>query len=179
MMPWGLVMMEVIRLRSFPAIPRWVRSRRPACLSNRRNTTRSPALLGMVDTRTSISRPPTRMEIRPSWGTRFSAMSSLAITLIRDTSNGASSRFGCTTSRSTPSTRNRTTRRFSKVSIWISDALILTASVSSALIKRMIGASSSCSIRSSVSGTESARLARSSSSPSPSTICMASLELFS
>ena len=63
---------------------------------------------------------------------------------------------GLSTSRSTPSMRKRTTRRFSYGSIWMSDAPSLTASVSSALISRMIGASSSLSSRSSGSGNSSA-----------------------
>ena len=41
----------------------------------------------------------------------------LAITLIRETNNGASCRFGVMISFSSPSTRKRTTKRFSKVSI--------------------------------------------------------------
>ena len=88
-------------------------SRSPASLSRRRSTTRSPLDEGMVDTRMSTSRPATRSEMRPSWGTRFSAMSSRAMTLMRETSSGASARLGCTTSRRTPSTRKRTTSRFS------------------------------------------------------------------
>ncbi len=75
-------------------------------LSSRRITTRSPYWDGMVDTRTSIALRPMRREIRPSWGRRFSAMSSFDITLIRDTSSGASLRAGCSTGRSTPSTRS-------------------------------------------------------------------------
>ena len=51
-------------------------------------------------------------------------------------------------SRSTPSTRKRTTRRFSNGSTWMSEAFSLTACVSTALISRMIGASSSLSSRS-------------------------------
>src|SRR5690606_35863166 len=80
---------------------------------------------------------------------RFSAMSSLAMTLIRDTITGASARGGSSTSRSTPSTRRRIDRRFSKGSIWISEAFSLTASDSRALIRRMMGASSWDSSRSS------------------------------
>ena len=95
---------------------------RPACLSSRRITTRSPLLAGKVETRTSTSRPPMRSPMRPSWGMRFSAMSSRAITLMRETSSGASCRLGRTTSRMTPSTRKRTTKSFSKVSTWMSEA---------------------------------------------------------
>jgi hypothetical protein len=77
-----------------------------------------------------------------------------AITLMRDTTSGASARCGASTSRSTPSMRKRTTRRFSNGSMWMSEAFSFTASVSSALISRMIGASSSLSSRSSGSGSE-------------------------
>ena len=49
-------------------------------------------------------------ETRPSCGSRFSAMSSRAITLMRLTSSGASARRGSSISRSTPSMRKRTTR---------------------------------------------------------------------
>ena len=55
---------------------------RPACLSSRRSTTRSPWPEGIVETRTSTARPAMRNEMRPSCGRRFSAMSSFDITLI-------------------------------------------------------------------------------------------------
>ena len=106
-------MAESKLLRSALAIASWRTFKRPACLSNKRITMRSPWLDGMVETRTSTSRPPMRKAIRPSCGTRFSAISSLAMTLMREINSGAKARFGCTTSRKTPSTRKRTTRRFS------------------------------------------------------------------
>ena len=74
------------------------------------------------------------------------------MTLMRDTTSGATARLVCSTSRSTPSTRKRTTSRFSNGSMWMSEAFSLTAWVSSALISRMIGASSSLSSRSDCSG---------------------------
>ena len=80
----------------------------PACLSSRRSTTRSPCPDGIVETRTSTARPAMRSEMRPSCGRRFSAMSSFAMTLMRDTTIGATARFDCSTSRSTPSMRKRT-----------------------------------------------------------------------
>ncbi len=55
--------------------------------------------------------------MRPSWGSRFSAMSSRDITFTREASSGAMLRCGAITSRMTPSTRNRTERRFSNGSI--------------------------------------------------------------
>ena len=63
-----------------------------------------------------------------------------AMTLMRETISGATARWVCSTSRSTPSTRKRTTSRFSNGSMWMSEAFSLTAWVSSALIRRMIGA---------------------------------------
>ena len=60
-----------------------------ASLSRIRSTTRSPARLGSVETRTSSILPPSVRPIRPSCGTRRSAMSSRAMTLIRLTTTGA------------------------------------------------------------------------------------------
>jgi hypothetical protein len=111
--------------------------------------------------------------MRPSCGRRFSAMSSFDMTLMRDTTSAATARRDCSTSRSTPSTRNRTTSRFSNGSMWMSDALSLTACVRIALISLMIGAWSSLSSRSDGSGRSCARWARSVSSSMPPTICMA------
>ncbi|HBO69362.1 MAG TPA: hypothetical protein DD658_04125 [Deltaproteobacteria bacterium] len=50
-----------------------------------RSTVRSPNEVGTTEMRMSISFPPTRIRIRPSWGRRRSAMSRPAITLIRET----------------------------------------------------------------------------------------------
>ena len=47
-------------------------------------TASSPWTLGMIDTRKSMVLPGTRSLKRPSWGTRFSAMSSSAMTLMRE-----------------------------------------------------------------------------------------------
>ncbi len=58
----------------------------------------------------------------------------------------------------------------------MSEAFSLTACVSNALIKRMIGASSSLSSRSEDSGMSSARCARSVLSSKPSSICIAAPE---
>jgi hypothetical protein len=132
-----------------PSLPR---SSRPASFSSSRSTARSPCPVGSVETRTSTGRPPMRSVIRPSWGSRFSAMSSCAMILMRDTSAACSSRRGRTTSRSVPSTLNRTCEYDSKGSMWMSEAPSRAAWVSSALIIRMIGASSSVSSRSSIFG---------------------------
>ena len=126
----------------------------------------------MVETRTSIARPPSSSAIRPSCGTRFSAISSRAITLIRDTSSEASLRPGRSISCNVPSTRKRITRLFSNVSMWISEAPSLIASASMALISL----SSSLSSRSSVSGSSSARVKKSSAEPRSSISWRASEE---
>ena len=114
--------------------PRRSSVRRAWFLSSSRSTTRSPQAEGMVETRTSIARPPSSSAMRPSCGTRFSAISSRAITLIRDTSSEASLRPGRSISCSVPSTRKRITRLFSNVSMWISEAPSLIASANMALI---------------------------------------------
>ncbi|MNI64178.1 hypothetical protein D3C73_1195990 [compost metagenome] len=174
-MPWGLPSRWRRSRRMSSGMPRRDNSRRPACLSSKRSTTRSPCAEGRVETRTSTSCPARRKAIRPSWGTRFSAISRRAMTLMRDTSSVANSRRGRSISRNCPSTRMRTDRYCSKVSRCTSEACSRMASLSSALIKRMIGASPCCSSRSAVCGTLSTRLSRSSSSSSPWATCSAAL----
>jgi len=107
-MPCGWLIRWSMRARASGAMPSRARSRRFGSLSSRRRTTRSPWLEGSVETRTSMPRPPIRMPRRPSWGRRFSAMSRLAMILMRDTMAACSARFGRTTSRSMPSRRKRT-----------------------------------------------------------------------
>ena len=53
-------------------------------LSRIRMTASSPCTLGMIDTRKSIVFPGIFSLKRPSCGTRFSAMSSSAMTLMRE-----------------------------------------------------------------------------------------------
>ena len=53
-------------------------------LSRMRMTESSPCTVGMIETRKSIVRPRTRSLKRPSCGTRFSAMSSSDMTLMRE-----------------------------------------------------------------------------------------------
>jgi hypothetical protein len=48
-----------------------------------RMTTSSPWMDGITETRKSMVRPLRRSRKRPSWGTRFSAMSSSDMTLTR------------------------------------------------------------------------------------------------
>ncbi|MNN30955.1 hypothetical protein D3C81_1446220 [compost metagenome] len=68
-------------------------------------------MLGMIDTRKSICRPLMPILKRPSWGTRFSPMSSSAMTLTREITWSANS-LPCTllTLFSTPSMRYLITR---------------------------------------------------------------------
>ena len=98
------------------------------------------------------------------------------MTLMRETISGATARLVCSTSRSTPSTRNRTTRRFSNGSMWMSDAFSFTDWVRRALMRRMTGASSSLSSRSDGSGMSCARSLRSVSSSSPPIASIVALE---
>ena len=173
MMPCGAWMVSSIASRAAGDMPSASSVRRPACLSSSRSTTRSPLPVGMVDTRTSMARPAMRSAMRPSCGRRFSAMSSEAITLMRETIAGCSPRLGSTTLRSAPSTRKRTSARDSKISRCTSEAPSRTAWVSSALMSRMMGASFSASSRSAISGSCSVSLARSTDSPMSSTMVSA------
>ena len=68
------------------ARPSSATSRSTLARSSRRSTTRSPAAVGTIETRTSTSRPPTRSAMRPSCGSRRSAMSRPAMIFTRDTS---------------------------------------------------------------------------------------------
>ena len=84
-------------------------------------TASSPCALGMIETRKSMVLPGTRSLKRPSCGTRFSAMSSSAITLMREMielwKRLAIGRIaGC----STPSMRYFTYTASSWVSMWMS-----------------------------------------------------------
>ena len=68
----------------------------------------SPSTRGMVTTRVSMAWPSTVSETRPSWGTRFSAMSRSAMIFTRETTPATIRRGISVDSRSTPSTRKRT-----------------------------------------------------------------------
>ena len=66
----------------------------------------SPTSVGSVLTRKSIARDCDRTSFsRPSWGTRFSAMSSLEITLIREATFSLITSGGWAISISRPSSR--------------------------------------------------------------------------
>ena len=65
------------------SMPTFSRLRLTTLRSSTRMTTHSPKMVGSTLTRKSTACPPTISSIRPSWGMRRSAMSRLAITLIR------------------------------------------------------------------------------------------------
>ena len=74
--------------RSRSAMPRPSSPIRPASCRSRRITTASPCSIGMTETRMSTSLFLTRILMRPSCGTRFSAMFRLLRILMRETMAG-------------------------------------------------------------------------------------------
>ena len=86
-------------------------------------TASSPCTVGMIETRKSIVRPFSRSLKRPSWGTRFSAMSSSDITLMREMMvEWWRLSIGSIAWYSTPSMRYLTITSRSRVSTWMSEA---------------------------------------------------------
>ena len=84
-------------------------------------TASSPWTLGMIDTRKSMVLPGIRTLKRPSCGTRFSAMSSSAITLTREMiALWCCLAIGCMAGCSTPSMRYLMCTASSAVSMWMS-----------------------------------------------------------
>ena len=109
----------------------------------------SPWLVGMVETRRSMDFFPIFTWMRPSCGSRFSAMlMEPVMILIRLMMALCNFLGGLVISCSTPSMRNRTRNRFSSGSRWISLARILWASSRSIETILMIGASpvSACAL---------------------------------
>ncbi len=127
-MPWGRLSWRRKRVRISGGMPVSVSDRMPEDWSSRRITTDSPYCTGMVEIRTSTSRPRTFMLKRPSWGRRFSEMSSPATSLRRSTSAWAMRTSLRMFSWRMPSIRWRIRSTFSSGSIWISDAPTCTAS---------------------------------------------------
>ena len=140
----------------YPASPR----------SRIRSTTASPWIIGMTDTRRSMSRPATRSRIRPSCGTRFSAMSRWLRILSRLTIAAWYFRTdgGMFASTSTPSTRYRTRSTSSNGSTWTSVARLSSASCNTWLTNLMMLASWAASVRSRLSSPASSMTAMPSSS---------------
>ncbi len=124
--PYGSAMYLRKRFSSASGKPRMSRRSSVNCslidsLSRIRMTASSPCTLGMIETRKSIVLPGIFNLKRPSWGTRFSAMSSSAITLMREMIGlwnclAIGRIAGC----STPSIRYFTWTASSCVSMWMS-----------------------------------------------------------
>ena len=103
-------------------------------------TASSPWTEGMIETRKSMERPRIFTRKRPSWGTRFSAMSSSAMTLMRlMIVEWCSLAIGFMAGCSTPSMRYLITTSVSRVSMWMSEARRLRASKTVESTSRMIG----------------------------------------
>ena len=103
-------------------------------------TASSPWTDGMIETRKSMERPRMRTRKRPSCGTRFSAMSSSAMTLMRlMIVEWCSLAIGFMAGWSTPSMRYLITTSLSRVSMWMSEARRLRASKTVESTRRMMG----------------------------------------
>ena len=100
--------------------------RRTVVLFSSLRTHRSPNEVGIVETRTSISWSPILTSKRPSWGSRFSAMFILAMTLILEVRTGWTPLGGEIRSYRIPSIRERTLKLFLYGSKWISLARAFT-----------------------------------------------------
>ena len=138
--------------------------------SRSRITIDSPWIVGMLDTRMSTRRAFSAIRIRPSCGSRRSAMFSSAISLIRDVTAACSRRGGASRSYRIPSIRYRTRRLSSLGSMWMSEASEFTASSIRRFTSRTTGASNAMSRSWLTSSSPSA----SSPAPIPSTIfCIA------
>ena len=83
MIPSGRAIIRRSPASASPASPSRSRATTPLCRSSTRSTMFSPWMVGSDETRKSMSRPETDSEIRPSCGTRRSAMFIDAITLSR------------------------------------------------------------------------------------------------
>ncbi len=130
------------RSLSYSESPRLDRSMAPRTGSRSRSTTDSPAAVGTVAIRTSIGRPCTLSEKRPSWGRRFCAMSRLPMTLSRLTIGRKTLSGASDVSWRMPSIRIRIMTFFDAGSMWRSEARSATAFSSSALTSLTTGASS-------------------------------------
>ena len=126
-MPFGLASSRRSGVSTSPLKPSLSRSSETPRWSSTRTTTLSPCVPGSVETRRSIVRPSVRTWMRPSCGSRRSAMSRSAMIFTRLATAGptcAGSGFFAT---STPSTRNRTRSWPSEGSMWRSLAPSRTA----------------------------------------------------
>ena len=130
-------------------------------LSRRRITTFSPYTVGKVATRMSMGLPPTIRPMRPSCGTRRSAMSSSAMIFRRLMTPACMRRGTDMISCSTPSTRKRIMSSLAWGSKWMSLAPSSTDCAITELTSLMMGASSVAS-RMSASSPEASSKAASS-----------------
>ncbi len=105
MAPWVACSASLKRLRSWSDMPSTSRSITTASLSRMRITIDSPRTTGRVATRRSTWRPSTDSPMRPSCGTRRSAMSRLAMIFTREIRPATSWRGTVVVSITTPSTR--------------------------------------------------------------------------
>ena len=119
-------------------------------------TTFSPYTVGNVATRMSMGLPPTMRPMRPSCGTRRSAMSRSAMILRRLSTPDCMRRGIDMISCSTPSTRNRTTSSLACGSKWMSLAESSTDCAITELTSLTIGASSVASRMSAIDSSTSA-----------------------
>ncbi|MBA7683431.1 hypothetical protein ES703_91795 [subsurface metagenome] len=106
-MPWGCDNIVLNSSRSSGSKPSCSTSWLAADASRIRITTFSPYIVGITDTRTSISLPEVFILNRPSWGSLRSAMSISERILILVTTAACIFLAGGTISRSTPSIRMR------------------------------------------------------------------------
>ncbi len=115
--PYGLRMARIRSFSAFGSKPNFWRSSVRLPLSRIRSTIFSPKITGSVETRKSITRLPILSLMRPSCGTRRSAMFRLDMILTRDVSAAFSFTGGFITSNSAPSIRYRTRISFSNGSM--------------------------------------------------------------
>ena len=88
-MPFGLSMSSLKYWNTSSGRPMFSSSRETMLRSSTRSTTLSPNWVGRVETRKSMGRPPTLIWMRPSCGSRRSAMSRPEMTLMRDVTGRA------------------------------------------------------------------------------------------
>ena len=152
--------------RSCGDIPSASRSMTTLSLSRMRITIDSPRTTGSVATRRSTWRPSTARPMRPSCGTRRSAMSRLAMIFTRETSPATCWRGTVVESYTTPSMRKRTRMSLARGSKWMSEAPRRTASAITEWTSLTTGASSAWSRSSMTSASSSSSSTSSTASPS-------------
>ena len=141
--------------------------------SSTRITTLSPKSVGKTLTRRSTGWPPTVSSMRPSCGSRRSAMSRFAITLIRVVIAKARCFGGGTISCSTPSAFSRMRNSCSKGSKWMSLApsrIAIRSTMLSSLRTGALSANASTLVRSIGPSREAAAFAAASRSLSPASL---------